>query len=264
MGQQVYNLRLKMNLTEQEIERYSRNIILPEIGGAGQKKLLASKVLIIGIGGLGSPVLMYLAASGVGNITIVDNDKVDLSNLQRQVIHNTSEIGNTKVSSAKKFIKNINPAINIIEINDKITERNVEELIKKNHIVADGSDNFKTRYLVSDACFRLNKTLVSAAITKFEGQISTWKKSPIALPCFRCLFPKEPDNSELNNCSANGVLGSVAGFLGSIQATEVVKEILGIGKSLAGFLNIYDLLNNNFRTLKINKDPNCSFCSKEN
>ena len=253
-----------MNLTEQEIERYSRSIILPEIGGEGQKKLLDSRVLIIGIGGLGSPVLMYLAASGVGNITIVDHDKVDLSNLQRQIIHSVTEIGNTKVSSAKKFIKKINRNINVTSYIQKLNSKNINEILKNYEIICDGTDNFKTRYLVSDTCYRLNKTLVSAAITKFEGQISTWKKSSNTLPCFRCLFPMEPHNTEVNNCSSNGVLGSVAGFLGSIQATEVIKEILGIGKSLAGFLNIYDLLNNNFRTLKINKDPNCNFCGTEN
>ncbi len=249
-----------MNLTDKDIDRYSRNIILPEIGGEGQYKLLQSKVLIIGIGGLGSPLLMYLAAAGIGNITIIDSDKVELSNLQRQVIHSTNNIGKFKVDSAKNFIDQINPEIKITKINSRVDEHNINELILKNDIIADGSDNFKTRFLVADTCYRLKKILVSAAITKYEGQISTWKNKK-NLPCYRCLFENEPTNNNLNNCSSNGVLGSIGGVFGSLQATEVIKEILKIGNSLSGFLNIYDLLNNTFRKIKINKDPNCRFCS---
>ena len=249
-----------MSLNDKDIDRYSRNILLPEIGGEGQYKLLQAKVLIIGIGGLGSPLLMYLASTGIGNITIIDGDKVELSNLQRQVIHNTYNIGNFKVDSAKNFIDKINPAINITKINSSIDETNIDDLINKNDIIADGSDNFKTRFLVADKCYQLKKPLVSAAITKYEGQISTWKNSE-KLPCYRCLFANEPIDNSSNNCSSNGVLGSVGGVFGSLQATEVVKEILKIGSSLAGFLNIYDLLNNTFRKIKITKDPNCKLCS---
>ena len=249
-----------MQLTDKDIDRYSRNIILPEIGGEGQYKLLQSKVLVIGMGGLGSPMLMYLAASGVGNITIIDHDNVELSNLQRQVIHNTHNIGKPKVDSAESFINKINPEIKITKINSKLDSSNILELIAKHNIVADGSDNFKTRFLVADTCFKLKKTLISAAITKYEGQISTWKNET-NLPCYRCLFADEPNDGNINNCSSNGVLGSVGGVFGSLQATEVIKEILNIGSSLSGFLNIYDLLNNTFRKIKINKDPNCKFCS---
>ena len=249
-----------MNLTDDDIERYSRNIILPEIGGDGQSKLLNSKVLLIGVGGLGSPLLMYLAASGIGNITIIDSDKVELSNLQRQVIHNMDQIGLPKVNSAKKFVDQINPNIKLNIVNDRINEDNINSFIIENDVIADGSDNFATRFLVADTCFKLNKTLVSAAITKFEGQISTWKNKK-DLPCYRCLFDVEPANSNFNNCSSNGVLGSIGGFFGSLQATEVVKELLNIGTSLSGYLNIYDLLNNTFRKIKVNKDTNCSFCN---
>ena len=249
-----------MDLNDKDIDRYSRNILLPEIGGEGQYKLLQAKVLIIGMGGLGSPLLMYLAAAGIGNITIIDSDKVELSNLQRQVIHNTYNIGKFKVDSAKNFIDQINPEINITKINSRIDEHNINDLISKNDVIADGSDNFKTRFLVADTCYRLKKTLVSAAITKYEGQISTWKNSE-KLPCYRCLFANEPINNNANNCSSNGVLGSIGGVFGSLQATEVIKETLKIGNSLAGFLNIYDLLNNTFRKIKIVKDPNCQLCS---
>ena len=249
-----------MDLNDKDIDRYSRNILLPEIGGEGQYKLLQAKVLIIGMGGLGSPLLMYLAAAGIGNITIIDSDKVELSNLQRQVIHNTYNIGKFKVDSAKNFIDQINPEINITKINSRIDEHNINDLISKNDVIADGSDNFKTRFLVADTCYKLKKTLVSAAITKYEGQISTWKNNK-ELPCYRCLFANEPINNNTNNCSSNGVLGSIGGVFGSLQATEVIKETLKIGTSLAGFLNIYDLLNNTFRKIKIVKDPNCQLCS---
>ena len=250
-----------MELSNDLLERYSRNIILPEIGGKGQIKLLNSRVLIVGAGGLGSPLVMYLAASGIGNITIVDNDKVELSNLQRQVVHTTSDLGKLKTLSAKKFAHNINPNINVECYSKRIEKSNINKLILNNDIIADGSDNFDTRYLIADTCYNLNKTLVSAAITKFEGQISTWKKGSEYLPCFRCLFPEKPKGDNIQNCSTSGILGSIAGFFGSLQATEIIKEILNIGESLAGHLNIYDLLNNNFRKIKVNKDPKCNFCS---
>ena len=250
-----------MNLNIEDLERYSRNILLPEIGGNGQGKLLKAKVLVVGAGGLGSPLIIYLAACGVGNITIIDYDNVELSNLQRQIIHTTKEIGLNKTESAKNFVKQINPNIKVSNINSKLAKNNIEELISQSDIIADGSDNFETRYLVADTSYKLGKVLVSAAITKFEGQISTWKNYPSSLPCFRCLFPHQPLSANQYNCSSNGVLGSVAGFLGSLQATEVIKEILEIGNSLAGYLNIYDLLNNNFRKIKVSKDPKCEFCN---
>lgn len=247
-------------MSDTKIERYSRNIILPEIGGEGQEKLLKSKVLIVGAGGLGSPLIMYLAAAGIGNITIVDHDKVELSNLQRQVVHKANSLGKEKASSAKIFINELNPDINVIAKNIRLDIHNAEKLISESDIVADGSDNFDTRYLIADLCHIKKKVLVSAAINKYEGQISTWKGDGKNLPCYRCLFPNKPNLSEYQNCSTNGVLGSLGGFLGSLQATEIIKEILGIGESLSGYLNIYDLLNNNFRKIKIDKDPNCKFC----
>ena len=251
-----------MTLTNSKLERYSRNILLPEIGGAGQEKLLKSKVLVIGAGGLGSPVIMYLSALGIGNITIIDHDRIELSNLQRQIIHNTEKIGSYKSESAANFIKKLNPDVKVNSINAKINIKNADNLISSHNIVVDGSDNFDTRYIVADSSFKNNKILVAAAITKYEGQISTWKGKNNKYPCFRCLFPNKPNNSQNFNCSSNGVIGSLAGFLGSLQATEVVKEILEIGESLAGYLNLYDVLNNNFRKIKINIDPECSFCSK--
>ena len=231
-----------MILNDNRLIRYSRNIILPEIGGKGQEKLLNSKVLAIGAGGLGSPLIMYLAAAGVGNITIIDHDNVDISNLQRQVIHNMDAVGKSKAKSAQEFVGRLNPDIKINAINKKIDVNNVNMMVKDHDIIADGSDNFETRYLIADTCFIEKKTLVSAAITKYEGQISTWKNSTSQkLPCFRCLFPNKPTNPDAYTCSNNGVIGSLGGFLGSLQATEVIKEILEIGISLAGYLNIYDL-----------------------
>ena len=252
-------------MSDKIVERYSRNIILPEIGGKGQEKLLNSKVLVIGAGGLGSPLIMYLAAAGIGNITIIDHDMVELSNLQRQVVHKFISLGEKKASSAKRFVKELNPDIKVFDINIKLNKDNAERLILENDVIADGSDNFETRFLVADLCQKNNKTLVSAAINKYEGQISTWRGDGKKLPCYRCLFPKVPDVHEYQNCSSNGVLGSLAGVLGSLQATEVIKEILQIGTSLSGYLNIYDLLNNNSRKIKIDRDPNCQYCgSKKN
>tara|TARA_B100001115_G_C15786260_1_gene387260 strand:- start:14 stop:775 length:762 start_codon:yes stop_codon:yes gene_type:complete len=249
-----------MKFASTDLERYSRTIILPEVGGTGQEKIFNAKVTVIGAGGLGSPLIIYLAAAGVGKITVVDHDIVDISNLQRQIIHSSKDIGKYKSLNAKSFAHNLNPNVNVKAIKDKISSINAKEIIKESDIIADGSDNFKTRFLVADTCFKLKKILVSAAITRYEGQISTWKNSKI-LPCFRCLFPNMPQNDFNFSCANNGVLGSLAGFLGSLQATEVIKEILGIGVSLAGFLNIYDLLNNNFRKIKVPKDPKCKFCS---
>ncbi len=251
-----------MSLSDIKLERYSRSILLPEIGGLGQEKILNSKVLVVGAGGLGSPIIMYLAALGVGNITIIDHDKVELSNLQRQIIHTTDNIGIFKSESAAMFVKKLNPETKITTLNDKINKLNANKLISEHDVIADGSDNFETRYLVADSSFINKKTLVAAAITKYEGQISTWNRKKNNNPCFRCLFPNKPKNTQIGNCSSNGVIGSLGGFMGSLQATEIIKEILGIGESLAGYINLYDILNNNFRKIKVNIDPNCSFCSK--
>ncbi len=251
-----------IDFTEENIERYSRNIILPEVGGAGQKKLLESKVLIIGAGGLGSPMILYLAASGVGNITIIDDDLIELSNLQRQIIHDSKKIGVSKALNAKKMALKINPTIKVTSIQKRFNLSNASSLIKEHDIIADGSDNFKTRFITGDSCFLHKKTLVSAAILKYEGQITSWNSNIKEKPCYRCLFPEQPKAIDSANCSEAGIIGPLAGIMGSMQATEVIKEILEIGSSLTGYIQIFDILNNRTRKIKVNKDPKCLLCSK--
>jgi len=254
-----------MTLTDQELDRYARHIILKEIGGAGQKKLLASKVLVIGAGGLGAPVIMYLAAAGVGTIGVVDDDKVSLSNLQRQIIHKTKNIGLAKTESAAAAVSEINPGVKIIPYAVRLTEKNALDIIKDYDIVADGCDNFETRLYVSDACVGLKKTLVSAALMRFEGQLSTFKPhekdgAGKGYPCYRCLVPQAPPMEGLS-CAEVGILGATAGVMGTLQATEVIKEILDIGETMAGRLLLYNGLEAAFKIIKLPKDPECS-CSK--
>lgn len=249
------------SLNGQEIERYKRHIILKQLGIQGQQKLKNASVLIIGAGGLGSPLLLYLAAAGIGTIGIVDDDIVSLSNLQRQVIHDTPMVNHPKTSSAKNRIEAINPHINVIEHNHRITPENAIELISNYDIVADGSDNFETRYLVNDACYFAKKPLVFAAIGPFDGHITTFRASEKSNtgdpnPNYRCIFPKAPPPGTVANCSEVGVLGAIAGVVGTLQATEVLKEITGIGEGLVGRLVIYDALNCEFQTVKIKWDPN--------
>lgn len=249
-----------LGFTEEEIERYARHITLPQVGGIGQRKLMNAKVLIIGAGGLGSPLLLYLAAAGVGTIGIIDDDKVELSNLQRQIIHSNADINTYKTDSAKEAILAINPKINVITYKEKFSINNAEALVTEYDIIADGSDNFGTRFLANDVCFFAKKTLVSAAILRFEGQISTYSAYKNSNCCYRCLWPEPPPKGLIASCGEAGVFGALAGSIGSIQSIEILKEILGIGKSLNNYLIIFDTLSTEMRKVKIKKDNNCRLC----
>lgn len=248
-------------LTEPQIRRYARHIVLAEVGGTGQSRLIAARVLVVGAGGLGAPLLQYLAAAGVGTLGVVDADRVDLSNLQRQVIHRTSDIGRAKVESARQALAEINPEV-VVEVHEeRLQADNAERLVSGYDIVADGSDNFATRFLLNDVCHRLRKTLVAAAILRFDGQISTYKAwAGGDNPCLRCVFPEAPSEEAVPSCAQAGVLGSLAGTLGALQATEVVKEILGIGRSLSGRLVMYDALAGTFDEMAISRRPHCLTC----
>ena len=249
------------DLTEPQIRRYARHIVLAEVGGTGQSRLIAARVLVVGAGGLGAPLLQYLAAAGVGTLGVVDPDRVDLSNLQRQVIHRTSDIGTAKVESARRALADINPEVTVEVHEERLDEDNAERLVSGYDIVADGSDNFATRFLLNDVCHRLRRTLVAAAILRFDGQISTYKAWQGGdHPCLRCVFPQAPSEEAVPSCAQAGVLGSLAGTLGALQATEVVKEILGIGRSLSGRLLMYDALAGTFDEMAIAKRPGCATC----
>jgi adenylyltransferase/sulfurtransferase len=249
-----------MALSPLELDRYSRHILLREVGGPGQAKLKAAAVLIVGAGGLGSPALLYLAAAGVGRLGIVDDDKVSLSNLQRQVIHTTGRVGNPKTESAAMVLRALNPHVDIDCHTLRLSGANALDIIKGYDLVVDGSDNFPTRYLVSDACFLAAKTLVTAAVGQFDGQVSTFKPherqadgSPF--PTYRCLFPEEPPAGLLPSCEEAGILGALTGIIGSMQAIEAMKELLGIGDSLAGKLLMYDALAARTYVSEIKWDP---------
>jgi molybdopterin-synthase adenylyltransferase len=249
-----------MALNDEELERYARHIVLKEIGGPGQARLRQARVLVIGAGGLGAPVLMYLAAAGIGTLGVVDDDRVSLSNLQRQIVHDTASVGLGKTASAAASLERINPGVSVVEHPFRITAENAMELITGYDIVADGSDNFATRYLVSDACFLARRTLVSAAVAQFDAQISTFKphvEGPDGrpYPTYRCLNPEAPPPGLLPACEEAGVIGALTGVMGSIQAIEVIKELLDIGESLAGRVLIYDALSARFYSVKIPWDP---------
>ncbi len=249
------------DMTESQIRRYARHIVLAEIGGVGQARLIAARVLVIGAGGLGAPLLQYLAAAGIGTLGVIDDDRVDLSNLQRQIIHRTADIGTAKVESARRALADINPEVRVRAHNERLTADNARRLIADYDVVADGSDNFATRYLVNDVCYRLKKILVSAAILRFDGQISTYKAwQGAGHPCLRCIFPVAPSEDAVPSCAQAGVLGALAGTLGALQATEVVKEILGIGRSLSGRLVMYDALGSVFEEMAIAKRADCPTC----
>lgn len=248
-------------LTEPQIRRYARHIVLAEIGGIGQARLIAARVLVVGAGGLGAPLLQYLAAAGIGTLGVIDHDRVDLSNLQRQVIHRTADIGVSKVLSARRALAEINPEIEVVAHDERLAADNAPRIVAGYDIVADGSDNFATRYLLNDLCYRLKKILVSAAILRFDGQISTYKAwQGAGHPCLRCIFPAAPSEDAVPSCAQAGVLGALAGTLGALQATEVVKEILGIGRSLSGRLLMYDALNAAFDEVAIAKRADCPTC----
>jgi adenylyltransferase/sulfurtransferase len=248
-------------LTDAQFERYARHLILDEVGEAGQARLMTARVLVVGAGGLGSPILLYLAAAGVGTLGIVDDDTVDLSNLQRQIIHPTARIGASKVDSARATIAAINPEVAVEGHMVRLDETNVDALVGTYDLVADGSDNFATRYLLNDVCHRIGRPLVAAALSPFEGQVSTFKSylGP-PHPCYRCLFREPPPQDAVPRCIEAGILGAVAGVIGSLQATEVLKELLGIGDSLSGSLLIYDALRSDFHRVKLPRDPDCPTC----
>jgi adenylyltransferase/sulfurtransferase len=245
-------------------ERYARHILLKEVGGQGQQKLLSSRVLVVGAGGLGAPLIQYLTAAGVGTIGVADDDSVALSNLQRQIIHSTDDIGAAKTISAKKFAARLNPGINIIEHPLRINDDNTAKIIADYDLVAEGVDNFETRYALNRACLALKKPLVSAAVGRFDGQLSTFKpfENPGVLPCYRCLVPEEPPREEQINCAEEGVLGAVTGVMGTLAAMEVLKELLQVGTSLAGRLLLYDGLAGSFRTISLPADPACANCGR--
>jgi len=257
-----------MEFSDDQIDRYARHLVLPEIGEAGQATLLGARVLVIGAGGLGSPLLLYLAAAGIGTLGVVDDDVVDLSNLQRQVLHDTGAIGMSKVESARQRLAAINPEVKVETHNTRLTADNALDLIGRYDLVADGSDNFPTRYLANDACYLAGKTLVSAAIMRFDGQLSTFKAYEGSAheagdkPCYRCLFGPQPGDPK-ESCADVGVLGALAGTMGALQANEVVKEILGIGTSLAGSLVLFDSLETTFRKVKVPRDPDCALCGPQ-
>ena len=248
------------DLTNEEIARYSRHLLLPEIGIEGQKKLKAAKVLIVGTGGLGAPLALYLSAAGIGTIGIVDFDFVDESNLQRQIIHGTKDVGRPKVASAKDRMKSINPYINIITHNEALTSKNAMDIIADYDIVADGTDNYQTRYLVNDACVFLGKPNVYGSIFQFEGQSSIFYAKEG--PCYRCLYPSPPPPGLVPSCAEGGVMGVLPGIVGTIQANEVIKLIVGGGNSLVGRLLIFDAWRMKFRELKLSKEPACPVCGK--
>jgi molybdopterin-synthase adenylyltransferase len=255
---------MDLEFSEDEIQRYSRHILLAEVGGTGQARLKAARVLVVGAGGLGSPVVLYLAAAGVGTIGIVDDDRVELSNLQRQIAHTTGRLGTRKAESAAEAGAAINPGVRIEAHATRLTADNAAALIARYDIVCDGTDNFATRFLVADACVLGRRTLVSAAVLRFEGQLSVFKPhAHDGGPCYRCLFPEAPPEGVVPSCSEAGVLGAVTGVMGTLQATETLKEILGIGESLSGRLLIWDALATRFRLVRLRRDPACALCGPD-
>jgi molybdopterin-synthase adenylyltransferase len=253
---------MDLEFAEDEIRRYSRHILLREVGGTGQAKLKAARVLVVGAGGLGSPLVLYLSAAGVGTIGIVDDDVVDLSNLQRQIAHTTASLGTPKVVSATAAAQAINPGVVVEAHRARLSAANALDLIGRYDLVCDGTDNFATRFLVADACVLARKTLVSGAVLRFDGQLSVFKPHEGG-PCYRCLYPEPPPPGLVPSCSEAGVLGAVTGVIGTLQATEVLKEIMGIGESLAGRLLVWDALATRFRIVRLPRDPGCALCGRQ-
>ena len=256
-----YEVEVPRKLTAEQRERYSRHLLVPEIGMEGQLKLLDAKVLLLGAGGLGSPTALYLAAAGVGTIGIVDDDVVDLSNLQRQVVHSNDRIGIPKVDSAEQAINEINLDVEVVKYQTRLDASNIMEIIEGYDVIVDGVDNFPTRYLLNDASVRLKIPVVSAAILGFDGQLSVF--APYDGPCYRCIYPEPPPAELAPSCGANGVLGALPGVMGVLQAIEVVKLVIGAGEPLIGRLLIYEALSTEFREVKVRRDPQCPICSRD-
>ena len=255
-----YEVEVPAAMTREQRERYGRHLLLPEIGVEGQAKLLNAKVLLLGAGGLGSPTALYLAAAGVGTLGIVDDDAVDLSNLQRQIIHTTDRVGVPKVDSAEQAIAQLNPDVKVVKYQKRLDASNVMEIIDGYDVIVDGLDNFPTRYLINDATVRTGIPVVSASILGFDGQLSVFK--PYEGPCYRCLYPVPPPAELAPSCGANGVLGVLPGTMGLLQATEVVKLVTGAGEPLVGRLLLYEALSATFTELKVRRDPDCPICSR--
>ena len=255
-----------MELSDEKFERYARHLILDEVGDEGQEKLLRARVLCVGAGGLGSPVLMYLAAAGVGKLGVLDDDIVDLSNLQRQIIHSTSKLGVPKVESACETLSRVNPTIDVLPHQMRLSPDNVEEIFLNYDVIVDGTDNFSTRYLINDAAFLNEKIVVSGALLRFEGQLTTFRGGLQGCekePCYRCLFPSYPSVESGGRCEDVGILGAVAGVIGTLQATEVLKEIIGIGETMSGQLLIFDALDMLFRKIRYRKRSDCPLCGDQ-
>jgi molybdopterin/thiamine biosynthesis adenylyltransferase/rhodanese-related sulfurtransferase len=257
-----YPVETPADLTPAQLDRYSRHILLPEIGEKGQEKLLKSRVLLLGAGGLGSPSALYLAAAGVGTIGLIDADTVDASNLQRQILHGTATIGTPKVESGQKRIQDLNPDVKVVPFQERLTSENIDRIFDQGwDVVVDGLDNFPTRYLVNDASVWKNIPVVHGSIFRFDGQVTSFV--PRKGPCYRCLYPEPPPAHLAPSCSEAGVLGVLPGIVGTIQATEAVKLILGVGEPLVGRLLMYESLNMQFRTLRLRRDPNCPVCGEK-
>lgn len=265
MPARAHMRRMDLDFTDAELHRYSRHILLQEVGATGQARLRAAKVLVVGAGGLGSPLALYLAGAGIGTIGLIDDDRLDLSNLQRQVAHDTTRLGRNKADSLAETLRRLNPEIRVDIHARRMDAAAAAELLPRYDLVCDGTDNFATRFLLGDACHLLGRTLVSAAVLRFEGQLSVFKSHAHApsgglLPCHRCLHPEPPPPGLVPSCSEAGVLGSVTGVMGTLQATEVLKEILGIGETMAGRLLLWDALDTRFRSITLKRDPACPLC----
>ena len=245
-------------MRDDQFERYSRQMILPQIGHAGQQRLLEARVLVLGLGGLGSPVAMYLAAAGVGTLALADFDNVDLSNLQRQIAHGTADIGRPKVESARDTLRELNPDVEVIALNQYLQNEALAQEVAAADVVVDASDNFETRFMINDACVAARKPLVSGAAIRMEGQVAVFHNEREDSPCYRCLYRDEGELEQ--SCAENGVLAPVVGIIGAVQATETIKALLGIGQTLGGRLLLLDALNMEWRTLKLRKDPGCTAC----
>jgi molybdopterin-synthase adenylyltransferase len=250
-------------LSDDELARYARHLVLRQVGGPGQAKIRKARVLMVGAGGLGSPATLYLAAAGIGTLGLVDDDAVSLSNLQRQILFRTADIGRPKVEAGAQALKALNPGVQITTHHTRLTAANVMALIADYDVIADGSDNFATRFLLNDACFFAKKPLVSAAVTEFEGQLATYKGHEPGCPCYRCLFPAPPPPGTVPNCSETGVLGAAAGVMGALQGLEVLKEVAGLGTGLSGKILTYKALTAEFRTARLPKDPGCPLCGAQ-